>query len=119
MVVYEVNLEFDVAIAAAYREWLEAHMREMLALPGFRSAQVHEVVDPLPTAGRLGLCVRYQVSDLAALETYQREHAPRLRADLDVLAQRVPPQERDALVRDLLSTSDVNRAAWLRARLEQ
>ena len=29
MVVYEVNLEFDVAIAAAYREWLEAHMREM------------------------------------------------------------------------------------------
>ena len=81
MVVYEVNLEFDVAIAAAYREWLEAHMREMLALPGFRSAQVHEVVDPLPTAGRLGLCVRYQFSDLAALETYQREHAPRLRAD--------------------------------------
>ena len=41
------------------------------------------------------------------------------RADLDVLAQRVPPQARDALVRDLLSTSDVNRAAWLRARLDQ
>ena len=81
MVVYEVNLEFDVAIAAAYREWLATHMREILALPGFVSAQVHEVVDPLPTAGRLGLCVRYQVSDLGTLETYQREHAPRLRAD--------------------------------------
>jgi hypothetical protein len=81
MVVYEVNLEFDVAIAAAYRAWLEEHIAEMLALPGFVSAQVHEVVDPLPTAGRLGLCVRYQVADLGALETYQREHAPRLRAD--------------------------------------
>jgi hypothetical protein len=81
MVVYEVNLEFDVAIAAAYRAWLDGHVRELLALPGFVSAQVHEVVDPLPTAGRLGLCVRYQVSDLGALETYQREHAPRLRME--------------------------------------
>jgi hypothetical protein len=81
MVVYEVNLEFDVAIAAAYRAWLDGHVRELLALPGFVSAQVHEVVDPLPTAGRLGLCVRYLVSDLGALETYQREHAPRLRTE--------------------------------------
>ena len=81
MVVYEVNLEFDVAIAAPYREWLAAHVQELLSLPGFMSAQVHDVVDPLPTAGRQGLCVRYIVSDLGALETYQREHAPRLRAD--------------------------------------
>ena len=81
MVVYEVNLEFDVAIAAAYREWLAAHIVEMLALPGFISAQVHDVVDPLPTAGRQGLCVRYEVEDLGALETYTRDHAPRMRAD--------------------------------------
>ena len=81
MVVYEVNLEFDVAIAAAYREWLAAHIGEMLALPGFISAQVHDVVDPLPTAGRQGLCVRYEVEDLGALETYTRDHAPRMRAD--------------------------------------
>jgi len=81
MVVYEVNLEFDVAIAAAYREWLHGHIRDILALPGFVSAQVHEVVEPLPTAGRQGLCVRYQVEDLGALETYTREHAPRLRAE--------------------------------------
>lgn len=81
MVVYEVNLEFDVAIAAAYRAWLATHVGEMLALPGFVSAQVHEVVDPLPTAGRVGLSVRYLVRDLQALEDYQREHAARLRAE--------------------------------------
>ena len=81
MVVYEVNLEFDVAIAAAYRAWLATHVREILALPGFVSAQVHEVVDPLPTAGRVGLSVRYLVRDLQALEDYQREHAARLRAE--------------------------------------
>jgi hypothetical protein len=81
MIVYEVNLEFDVAIAAAYRAWLQGHIAEILTLPGFLSAQVHEVVEPLPTAGRQGLCVRYQVEDLGALETYTREHAPRMRAD--------------------------------------
>jgi len=36
-----------------------------------------------------------------------------------VLAQRVPPQERAELIRDLLSTADDNRAAWLRARLDR
>lgn len=57
------------------------------------------------------------------------QHAPLLaalramrageRADLAVLAQRVPPQERAALRRALLSTSAGNRSAWLRLRLEQ
>ena len=59
----------------------------------------------------------------------EAEHAPLLavlqamdaagRADLAVLAQRVPPQERAALRRALLSTSADNRGAWLRMRLEQ
>lgn len=41
------------------------------------------------------------------------------RADLSVLAHRTPPQERDALRRGLLETTDDNRAAWLRLRLER
>jgi hypothetical protein len=41
------------------------------------------------------------------------------RADLAVLAHRTPPQERDALRRALLETTDSNRAAWLRLRLER
>jgi hypothetical protein len=59
----------------------------------------------------------------------EAEHAPLLavlhamdaagRADLAVLAQRVPPQERSALRRALLSTAADNRGAWLRMRLEQ
>lgn len=39
--------------------------------------------------------------------------------DLATLAQRTPPQERDALRRELLSTSEANRAAWLRERLHR
>jgi len=44
---------------------------------------------------------------------------PEERADLAVLAYRTPPQERDALRRALLETTDANRSAWLRLRLAQ
>ena len=79
--VYEVNLEFDRVIEGDYRAWLATHMRDILALPGFTGAEVFEVLDPPPTAGRIGLSVRYFMRDRAALDDYQREHAPRLRAE--------------------------------------
>lgn len=41
------------------------------------------------------------------------------RADLGRLAQRTPPQQRDDLRRALLSTSAVNRAAWLQNELDR
>lgn len=48
-----------------------------------------------------------------------RRMTPAERADLAVLAYRTPAQERDALRRALLETTDDNRAAWLRLRLER
>jgi hypothetical protein len=80
-VVYEVNLELDAAIESAYRAWLQDHVRELLALPGFVAAQAYEVADPPPSADRLSLCVQYRLRDRAALDAYLREHAPRMRAD--------------------------------------
>lgn len=41
------------------------------------------------------------------------------RLDLAMLAQRTAPQQRNALRRDLLSTSAANRAAWLQSRVAQ
>lgn len=81
MIVYEVNLDVDAAIHADYRAWLDAHVREILALPGFVSAEILEYRDPAPAAGRRSLCVQYRLTDDAALERYLREDAPRLRAD--------------------------------------
>lgn len=80
-VVYEVNLDVDAAIRDDYRAWLLPHMREICALPGFIDAQLHEVDEPAAEEGRLSLSVRYTLSGKAALDTYLREHAPRLRAD--------------------------------------
>jgi hypothetical protein len=48
-----------------------------------------------------------------------RTMTPAERSDLAILAQRVAPQQRDALRRDLLATNPGNRAAWLQLRLGQ
>lgn len=80
-VVYEVNVEVDAAIHEAYRAWLRDHVAEMLALPGFSGAKVFDVLEPPPSAGRVGLCVQYALKDREALDDYLREHAPRMRAD--------------------------------------
>ena len=79
--VYEVNLDVDAAVADEYRAWLEAHVRAMLALPGFVSARVFEALDGAAGDDRLHLCVHYVLRDAAALDAYLHEHAPRMRAD--------------------------------------
>lgn len=79
--VYEVSLDVDATISADFLSWLRPHIAEICALPGFLGADLHEVSDPAPAAGRMTLCVRYRLRDAAALEAYLRDHAPRMRAD--------------------------------------
>lgn len=81
MIVYEVNLDVDAEIAEAYLQWLDAHMRDIVRLPGFTGAELFECVDPEPSAARRAICVQYRLLDAAALQRYLREHAPRMRAD--------------------------------------
>jgi hypothetical protein len=69
--VYEVNLEVAGAIAPAYRAWLDAHVREMTALPGFLGARLYEVGEPRDD-GALSLCVHYLLRDATALDDYLR-----------------------------------------------
>jgi hypothetical protein len=76
-----VTLRVDVAIAGDYRAWLEQHMREMLALPGFQDARLSRQDEPEPAAGDVVFCCHYRLRDAAALADYLREHAARMRAD--------------------------------------
>lgn len=78
MILYEVRLDVDAAIADDYQRWLEAHVREILGLPGFVAADL--LIEPRDP-GRVGWCVHYWLRDRAALDAYLRDHAPRLRAD--------------------------------------
>jgi antibiotic biosynthesis monooxygenase (ABM) superfamily enzyme len=80
MVVYEVSVEVDAPIRADYLAWLEGHVAEILALPGFTGCDVFEVTDPADDA-TLRVCMQYRLVDEAALAAYLRDHAPRLRAE--------------------------------------
>ena len=80
-VIYEVDLWIDTQVADDYRSWLAIHVGEMLALPGFVEARIFDVLEPAPAPGEIALCVHYTLHDHAALDDYQRLHAPRLRQE--------------------------------------
>jgi hypothetical protein len=115
------------AIEAAARDYALRTPQEQAALRAQFDAQ-----DAVAQRGwLLGPAIGVEYPKLQPLLAHlpESQHAPMLRmlrrmsaaerTDLAMLAQRVPPQDRDALVRALLSTSDANRVAWLRTRLEQ
>jgi antibiotic biosynthesis monooxygenase (ABM) superfamily enzyme len=81
MIVYEVSLFVQRRIEAEYRAWLDGHVREILALPGFVGAEVFERLEPVAGADEFVLCVHYRLADAAALADYLATHAPRLRAE--------------------------------------
>lgn len=78
MILYEVRVAVDNEIAEAYRAWLETHIREILALPGFDFAEL--LREPVNDT-REGFIVHYWLQNRSALELYLRDHAPRLRQD--------------------------------------
>ena len=79
MIVYEVRASLAPGLVDEYRAWLDGHVREILAIDGFKYADLHrEDTDP---PGDAVLVIRYHLVDRAALEAYLREHAPALRAD--------------------------------------
>ena len=80
-VIYEVNLVVDAEIAVEYRHWLVAHVREMLALPGFTGARLLEPVEDEADTRHVAFCTQYELADQAALDNYLRVHAARMRAD--------------------------------------
>jgi len=77
-IIYEVNLRPDPSIEAEFDGWLEHHVQEMLALPGFVGATIHRSEDPADEALR---SVHYRLRNRAALDAYLIEHAARMRAD--------------------------------------
>jgi len=79
-IIYEVNVFVQHEIESAYREWLTAHVAEIVALPGFIDAQCFDVQQE-QGAETVAICMQYRLESLAALDDYLARHAPRLRAD--------------------------------------
>ena len=85
MIVYEVNIDVAPAVARAYGAWLDSHVAEILALPGFTGATRYRRHEPADGADAeeviLHWTIHYRLRDRASLDNYLREHAPRLRAE--------------------------------------
>lgn len=78
-VIYEVECRLDPSIIEAFDAWLPEHVRQVLACEGFTGAEIQ-----VPSDGAEGPPVRrtqYRLKDMAALERYLAQDAPRLRAD--------------------------------------
>lgn len=76
MVTYEVNIGIQEEIQKEFLPWLESHIQEMLAIPGFISAELFQVKgDPLQ------FCVHYLLRDMTILDYYLENEAPQMRKD--------------------------------------
>lgn len=77
--VYEVRLSVEPRLAGDFDRWLNDHVREMIALPGFYDARVIRA-EPAPD-GSIRRLVRYRLRDRAALDHYLEHHAEAMRRD--------------------------------------
>ncbi len=116
-ITYEVALEPDEEILGEFEAWLEHHMDDMLALPGFTGASVHQAEDP-DTGAQLRI-VRYELADRAALERYFEEFAPRMRAEGLAkfggrfrASRRIVLEGRDAALTDARPCPNCNELLW-------
>ncbi len=77
--IYEVRLTVDPVITADFDTWLDRHVQDMLALPGFCRARII-YADPAPD-GRARRLIRYRLRNRASLEAYLERHAEAMRRD--------------------------------------
>jgi len=96
-----LRAQYDALDGSDQRGWL------LGPILGADYPKLHALVAQVPATQRDAL--------LAAL----RSLSPQGRADLAVLAQRTPPQARDALRTQLLAVPMPQRDAWLRERLDR
>jgi Domain of unknown function (DUF4286)/Protein of unknown function (DUF3667) len=76
-VLYEVNLEAEAGVEGEFDTWLRDHIADVLQFDGFLSAEILDDASPA-AAGRIRRTVQYRLRNQAALDTYLREHAPRM-----------------------------------------
>lgn len=74
--IYELKIEVDAEIHSPYAAWLATHVAEVVKAGGFSSAAVFK-----DSENPLVWIVHYHASASAVIDSYLKDHAPRLRAD--------------------------------------
>lgn len=79
MVIYEVNLTVQANIIETFLTWLTNHIKDMLRLDGFASAQC--CMEHRDEQGSIYLTVRYTIETMTHLEHYFEHHAHQMREE--------------------------------------
>lgn len=94
MLIYEVNIRVEKAIAHDYSVWLKWHVDEMLNFDGFLAAEVFVPVGE-PSSEYDEIVVHYRLKDRASLDNYLSRHAAAMRQQaLDKFGDRLSIQRR-------------------------
>lgn len=80
MMVYEVNLKVDAAIAGEYGKWLKKHIDEMLTFDGFLSCDWYSIEDE-NIEDKVLWTIHYHVGSFENLENYFDNHAEKMRSE--------------------------------------
>lgn len=88
MLIYEVNVTVNGAVAPRFSTWLREHIREMLDFDGFEAAVWYVRSEDADTAPEEDeptdpreWTIHYQVRDREALQVYLDEHAEQMRRE--------------------------------------
>lgn len=93
-VLYEIDYVAEAAIEGPFDTWLRDHTADVLQFDGFLSAELLDD-DTAAPPGQVRRLVQYRLRNRAALETYLREHAPRMRAQgIEKFGERYRAQRR-------------------------
>ncbi len=77
--IYEVNLEVKENIKNEFLDWLQTHMKSMISVPGFQSANAFDVLDDDPI---FKIRVQYKVDSLKSLNHYFAHKAKNVRQEM-------------------------------------
>ena len=80
MIIYEVNLTIEPAIATDFRQWLQKHINDMLALDCFYKAAIFEK-EAQGNESAIEFCTHYYTASRAQLDIYFDQHSAAMRAD--------------------------------------
>ena len=97
MIIYEVNLTVEPDVADEYAAWLRPHIARILEIDGFLGAEwlERDTATDGSDAGKVRWTIHYRLRDRAALEVYQRDHAPALiREGLDKFGEHLTATRR-------------------------
>ncbi|ODN42497.1 DUF4286 family protein [Piscirickettsia litoralis] len=81
MVIYETNLVIQPVIYDRYIHWLHSHIKELLSLPGFYSAQLLHELSSEADYYEHRCTIVYKIDSMKTLDYFFTHHASKVQHD--------------------------------------